>query len=86
MRIVAAALLILVAQSTGVSAGETAKPTTKETIEQNDPVVCHTFEEIGSRLKKKRVCMHRSEWAAQRLEESQMINRTQVQRNGPGGN
>lgn len=44
-----------------------------------DPMVCRTEDEIGSRLKKKRVCMRKSEWAAQREENRQMINRSQVQ-------
>lgn len=51
-----------------------------------DPVVCHSFGEIGSRLKRKRVCMHRSEWEAQRQENVTMINRTQVVRGLEGGN
>lgn len=80
MRILATAVLLLAVQTTVVSAGSTPPPATQESNAQNDPMVCETTEEIGSRLKKKRTCMRRSEWRAQRQENSQMINRTQVQR------
>lgn len=52
----------------------------------HDPIICERSTEIGSRLKRRKVCMHRSEWDRQRLENKQMIDRTQVLRGvTPGG-
>jgi len=78
MSIIAAVLLL-------ASGAADSTATTPPQTDKSDPIVCETSDEIGSRLKKKRVCMHRSEWRAQHLEEAQMINRTQVQRGVEGG-
>ena len=51
-----------------------------------DPMICHSQEEIGSRLRSKKVCMHRSEWETRRQEEHQVISRTQVLRGVGTGN
>ena len=80
MSLVAAALLALAAAPTDAGTTVTAQDNA------SDPMVCQTQEEIGSRLKKKKICMRKSEWAAQRDQNKQMIERTQVQRGVAGGN
>lgn len=45
-----------------------------------DPLVCQVHQELGSLIKRRKVCLHKSEWDRQILEERQMINRTQVLR------
>lgn len=79
MSLIAAVLLTLTA---GQSQSAT---TTASTQDADDPMVCEKQEVIGSRLKAKKVCMRRSEWAAQRDQNKQMIERTQVQRPINGG-
>lgn len=76
MSFVAAFILLA---SGAADAPPAASPATA-TTDKSDPMVCESSEELGSRLKKRKVCMRRSEWRAQRQENSQMINRTQVQR------
>lgn len=86
MSITAAALLIL---ASGAATGGTTQPSTPkpaDTTEETDPMVCQTDKVLGSRIKRKRICMRRSEWQRQHQEEKQMIDRTQVQRGVPGGN
>lgn len=80
MSIVAATLLILAsgAAGDGNSQPATAKPA--ETTADNDPVICQSDNVLGSRIRRKRICMKRSEWQRQHQEEKQMIDRTQVQR------
>lgn len=87
MSILAATLLIFDAGTTGAEAPVTSPPPAPppsaktETAEAaHDPIICQRSIEIGSRLKRRKVCMHRSEWDRQRLEDKQMIDRTQVQR------
>lgn len=64
----------------------TPPATTAPTEASHDPLICQRSTEIGSRLKRRKVCMHRSEWNRQRLEDRQMIERTQVLRGvTPGG-
>ncbi|MFO1239227.1 MAG: hypothetical protein U1E64_02640 [Sphingomonadaceae bacterium] len=43
-------------------------------------MICETSLETGSRLAKKRVCMTAAEWDERRHEDSQLVNRAQVQR------
>lgn len=52
----------------------------KPGLDQADPIECRKFQEIGSRLKIKRICMSRSEWAAQAREDRMNIERSQVAR------
>lgn len=78
MSLIAATLFILASAGQGASQPATAKP--PETTESHDPMVCESSEQIGSRLRRKRVCMRRSEWERQKQENKQMIERTQVQR------
>lgn len=78
-----AALILLASGSPDATAPSNSAPAQAD---KSDPIVCESSEELGSRLKRRKVCMHRSEWRAQRQEEAQMINRTQVQRGVAGGN
>lgn len=43
-------------------------------------VVCERQEVLGSRLSSKRVCMTRSQWADQKSEDRQQLEKVQVQR------
>lgn len=53
---------------------------TKAKVEKvSDPMICETSDQIGSLIRKKRVCMHRSEWKAQRESDREDIERGQVQ-------
>lgn len=45
-----------------------------------DPVICERVPEIGSRLRAKKICMTKSEWAEQRRGDRSNIERSQVQR------
>ena len=86
MSITAAALLIFAAGAAGegTSQPSTAKPA--DTKEEADPMICQSDNVLGSRLKRKRICMRRTEWQRQHQEEKMMIDRTQVQRGcRPGG-
>ena len=86
MSIIAAALLILAAGAAGEGTNQpsTAKPA--DAKEELDPMVCQSDKVLGSRLKRKRICMRRTEWQRQHQEEKQMIDRTQVQRGCKQGN
>jgi invasion protein IalB len=43
-------------------------------------VICEKQEEIGSRLGSKRVCMTRSQWAEQKGQDRQEVEKVQTQR------
>ena len=45
-----------------------------------DPVICEKEEVTGSRLATRKVCMKRSQWQDQQLQERQGIEKVQVQR------
>ncbi|WP_277666829.1 hypothetical protein [Novosphingobium lindaniclasticum] len=47
---------------------------------KQDPIVCERVTEIGSRLRAKKICMTKSEWAEQRRGDRSNIERSQVQR------
>lgn len=79
------AAVVLLASGAADALPPPSTPASAEAI-KSDPVVCQTYEELGSRLKRRKVCLHRSEWRAQHQDEAQMINRTQVQRGVDGGN
>ena len=49
-------------------------------IDKADPVVCEKIQEIGSRLKVKKVCLTKSQWDAQKREDRMNIERSQVTR------
>jgi len=78
-------LLMILALGAGVpgqaadASTATAKPTKTATAKADDPITCETSGELGSLIRKKRVCMHRSEWEAQRASDRMEIERGQVQ-------
>lgn len=45
-----------------------------------DPVICRSESETGSRLKSRKVCMTKSQWAAKRREERQAVEQAQAAR------
>lgn len=59
---------------------ETAAVGTVEAGKNPDPMVCERVQEIGSLLRSKKVCMHKSEWEEQRRNDRANIERSQVQR------
>lgn len=86
MSITAAALLIL---ASGAATGATSQPGTAkpaQTAEETDPMICQSDNVLGSRIKRKRICMRRSEWQRQHQEDKMMIDRTQVLRGCKAGN
>ena len=86
MSISAAALLIL---ASGAATGATSQPNTAkpaQTTEETDPMICQSDNVLGSRIKRKRICMRRSEWQRQHQEDKMMIDRTQVLRGCKAGN
>ena len=56
----------------------TAEP--EDTVNKADPVVCERIQQIGSLLRSKKVCMRKSQWEAQRRDDRDNIERSQVQR------
>ena len=80
MSIFAAALLTLASGGSASGDAEPAKAKPQDNAAQSDPVVCQAYDELGSRLKHRKICKHRSEWRAQQEEDRQVINRVQVQR------
>lgn len=69
-----------VAASNQPAATEVELAKSKAETVQADPIICQSQNELGSRIKRRRVCMHKSEWDRQKLENKQMIDRTQVLR------
>lgn len=51
----------------------------------SDPVICEKQEEIGSRLSTHRICMKRSQWQDQQLQDRQATERVQRSEGMPGG-
>lgn len=49
-------------------------------------VICRTVAETGSRLKAKKICMTAAEWAEQRRQNRQLIERSQLNACTPGAN
>lgn len=56
--------------------------------DNKDPnrIICEKQEVLGSRLATRRVCMSAADWAAKRLAERQLIDRSQTLQKGPSGN
>ncbi|MCJ2177231.1 hypothetical protein [Novosphingobium album (ex Hu et al. 2023)] len=87
-------ILVSVAALTAFTAGaEPASETAQEEPRTNtavvdgadaakkaDPIVCERIQQIGSLLRSKKVCMHKSEWDEQRRSDRANIERSQVQR------
>lgn len=82
-----APVLLTLAFMAGAAGQAADKPETKTaaTIKAEDPIVCETSEQLGSLIRKKRVCLHRSEWQAQRQSDRMDIERGQVQVPEKGG-
>lgn len=81
MSFFAALLLTMASTASGTDSTGTQTPANAKPAEPDqDPLVCRRVEELGSRLKSHKVCMHKSEWAQQRLQDRMMIDRAQVQR------
>ncbi|KHK92983.1 hypothetical protein [Novosphingobium malaysiense] len=59
---------------------KTAAADPAESEAKADPVICERIKEVGSLLRSKKVCMHKSEWEAQRRGDRSNIERSQVQR------
>ena len=58
--------------------GDKAAPQTAafpSAIDQADPLICERIQEIGSRLKVKKVCLTKSQWDAQKREDRMNIER-----------
>ena len=53
---------------------------------KGDPVrrICRVTFDTGSRLNRRRVCLSEAEWAAQRLQTRNMIDRAQTKQQNPG--
>lgn len=85
MRVTFGRCLLFVAAfgvTSAAAAGEGKKADTKDP----NRVICEKQEELGSRLGAKRVCMTAAEWQQKRLNDRQMIDRSQAMQKGPDGN
>ena len=80
MSIFAAALLTLMAGGSAGGDAEPAKAKPQDSAAQSDPITCQAYDELGSRLKHRKICKHRSEWRAQQEEDRKEVNRAQVRR------
>lgn len=76
----------LIALSTAAGNADAAPTSGAEPAKDPDPVICHKVEELGSLLKKRSICMRKSEWRSQRDADKQMIDRAQLSRGTAGGN
>ncbi len=63
----------------GMAAAPAPSPSQTAAGKLNE-VVCQKQEVIGSRLGTKRICKTRAEWAADQLNDRQLIDKLQVQR------
>jgi hypothetical protein len=76
--------VLLVTAALGMASAATAEDKKKEAKDPNR-IICEKQEELGSRLGSKRVCMTAAEWQQKRLNERQMIDRSQTLQKGPTG-
>jgi hypothetical protein len=65
-------------------------PATAAQAEQAPPeepkMICRRIPELGSRVRAQRVCKTKQEWAFEREQNRQMIDRAQTNRGTAGGN
>lgn len=61
------------------TAPATPATTAAKTPDPNE-VVCERQEDVGSRLSSKRICMTRSQWADQKTQDRQQLEKVQVER------
>lgn len=78
-------LLFLFALGLPIAAGGQPTPSTPQANPDANDMICRNIREIGSRLNMRRVCMTRQEWAEQRRETRQNIERAQTWRPGATG-
>lgn len=67
------------AQTQQNAAPSNSGPTASKALDPNE-VICEKQEVIGSRLASKRICMTRSQWAEQKSQDRQEIDKVQTQR------
>ncbi|QNA85641.1 hypothetical protein G4G27_17855 [Sphingomonas sp. So64.6b] len=77
MNRVALGILISFALAMPAAAKDPAPSTQRKTPDPNQ-VVCEKQEVLGSRLAVRKVCMTRSEWAAQRQSDRSLVERSQL--------
>ena len=86
------AVAIAVATTTAAMAADPSPPQSRDSrvraearVRQSEGQVCEAVEELGSRLKVHMVCMTKQQWADQREQDRQLIDRSQLQVCVPGG-
>jgi invasion protein IalB len=72
----------LAAQSQQAAPSNSGASSAAKTLDPNE-VVCEKQEVIGSRLASKRICMTRSQWADQKGQDRQEVEKVQTQRGDP---
>ena len=77
------AALALGCAGPALAAGGEAPAQRGESADARQEVVCQVQRVTGSRLAAKRVCMTREQWADQRRQQRQDIQRAQGARTGP---
>lgn len=77
MNRIALGILASLALTMPAVAKDPAPSTTKKAPDPNQ-VICEKQEVLGSRLAVRKVCMTRSEWAAQRQSDRQLVERSQL--------
>lgn len=82
---------IAVASSTAVMAADPSPPQSRDSkiraeasVRQSGGEVCETVQQLGSRLRAQMVCMTKQQWADQREQDRQLIDRSQLQICVPG--
>lgn len=78
-------LVLAAAAADPAAAPQASAPAAETKQADNDPMICRRIQEIGSLLKSHRVCMHKSDWAAQQQSDRETIERGQTQRAINGG-
>lgn len=77
----------LIALGAPLAADEPAPAQTTEAKKKDngDRMICRTQEEIGSRLRKKKICMTAAQWREQSFQTGQSIEKRTAQLPKPGG-
>ena len=88
-RIIAAALAVVT--STVGMAADPSPPQSRDSkiraeasVRQSGGEVCETVQQLGSRLRSQMACMTKQQWADQREQDRQLIDRSQLQICVPG--
>jgi hypothetical protein len=77
------AALALGCAGPALAAGGEAPTQRSQTADSQQEVVCQVQRVTGSRLAAKRVCMTRAQWADQRRQQREDVQRAQGSRTGP---